>query len=145
MANKAQLNPNQLRDVDDYLGKLVHTQPEADEELCPTCQQPVVKQNGVVHRLLVVTGKTTGVYVPLPEGKVMTIGRGSACDLRLEDASASRQHAQVRGQEKFCVVRDLDSANGTLVNGKPVESKQLADGDVVQIGATRIIFYVQKD
>ena len=151
MEKKGQLTSDQLREVDSYLGKLVHgeevLQGRAEEsvEVCPTCQQPIAKPDGVTHSMLIVTGKTTGVYLSVADGQVLVVGRGKNCDVRLEDGEASRKHAEIRGQERFCIVRDQGSANGTFVNGKRVESKQLSDGDVVLIGGTRIIFYLHKD
>jgi len=113
---------------------------DEDVEVCPTCQQIVPKEGGTTHRLLVVTGKTTGVYWPVVEGQVLTIGRGRAAEIRLRDGLASRQHAEIVGQAESCVVRDLMSANGTFVNGKPIRSKTLSEGDVITVGDTRIIF-----
>ncbi len=146
MEKKAQLTADQLRDVDAYLGKLVHAKAgKDDEKICPACHQPIIKRDGLTHRMLVVTGRSTGVYLPVREGETIVIGRGSKCDVRLEDGAASRQHAEIKGKQKSCLIRDLSSANGTYVNGKRVETKEIADGDVVQIGATRIIFYIQED
>ena len=109
-------------------------------QVCPTCQQVVPKEGGAVHRLLIVTGRTTGIYWPVLEGQVLTIGRGRAAEIRLRDGLTSRQHAEVIGQAESCVIRDLMSANGTFVNGKPVSTKTLAEGDVITIGDTRVIF-----
>ena len=141
MAEKAKLSPEQLKDVDRYLGKLIHSKRGEDEvQICPTCKQPIVKEDGAAYRLLIVTGKNTGVYFSVREGKPIIVGRGSRCDIRLEDPLASRIHAELKGLSKFCVITDLNSANGTFVNGKRVQSKQLSNGDVIQIGSTRIIF-----
>ena len=145
MEKKGQLTADQLREVDAYLGKLVQTQEGAEERICPTCRQVLRTEGAVTHKMLIVTGKTTGVYVTVPEDRTLIVGRGSTCDVRLEDGAASRKHAEIRGQAEFCVVRDLSSANGTFVNGNRIESKQLSDGDVVLIGATRIIFYMHQD
>ena len=107
---------------------------DEDVEVCPTCQQIVPKEGGTTHRLLVVTGKTTGVYWPVVEGQVLTIGRGRAAEIRLRDGLASRQHAEIVGQAESCVVRDLMSANGTFVNGDRVTRFEINDGDVLQRG-----------
>ncbi len=127
----------------DPQGAVRHTderQYDDDVQVCPTCQQVVPKEGGATHRLLIVTGRTTGFYWPIQEGQVLTIGRGRASEIRLRDGLASRQHAEVIGQAESCVVRDLMSANGTFVNGKPIRSKTLAEGDVITVGDTRIIF-----
>jgi TolB protein len=65
------------------------------------------------------------------------LGRGAANDVILEDSQASRQHAEIskRGEQFF--IRDLQSMNGTFVNGKAVrEPRLLRPGDEVQIGDT---------
>ena len=138
---KNPLSSDQLKEVDQYLGKLVHAQEDEGPKICPACLQPIVEQQGGPgHALLVVTGKSSGVYISLTPGKVCVIGRGTATDIRLEDGLASRKHAAISGHDGFSVINDLGSANGTYVNGNPVKSKQLGKGDVITIGGTRLIF-----
>ena len=68
----------------------------------------------------------------------LTIGRLPACDVSLNDANASRQHAElVRRDEGWWLV-DLDSTNGTFVNGSLVKERRLAPGDLIQIGSSRL-------
>ncbi|HZU70594.1 MAG TPA: FHA domain-containing protein [Ktedonobacteraceae bacterium] len=74
----------------------------------------------------------------LPE---MTIGRSRECDIFLEDLAVSRLHATIRqlpdgGYE----IEDHRSATGTFVNGMPITRYQLLEGDVVQIGTSRLVF-----
>jgi pSer/pThr/pTyr-binding forkhead associated (FHA) protein len=74
----------------------------------------------------------------LPE---MTIGRSRECDIFLEDLAVSRLHATIRqlpdgGYE----IEDHRSATGTFVNGMPITRYQLLEGDVVQIGSSRLVF-----
>lgn len=71
----------------------------------------------------------------------MTIGRKSKCDIFLEDLAVSRLHATIHqlpdgGYE----LEDHHSATGTLVNGRPVTRYRLSEGDVVQIGASKLTF-----
>ena len=61
------------------------------------------------------------------------IGRAESADLRLDDATVSKQHAAVEVVGNDHILRDLGSANGTLVNGKRVERHLLQHGDVVAI------------
>jgi pSer/pThr/pTyr-binding forkhead associated (FHA) protein len=64
-----------------------------------------------------------------------TIGRSHSCDLRLSDPSVSRRHCRlvVRGGRVW--VHDLESANGTFVNGERVrETRPLNDGDALHLG-----------
>ena len=73
-------------------------------------------------------------------GNVTTIGRSSASDVTLDDASASRNHAELRRRGGKTVLVDLDSTNGTLVNGKRVREAPLRTGDRITIGTTAIVF-----
>jgi hypothetical protein len=67
------------------------------------------------------------------------LGRGSGCDLTLgDDDTVSRQHAEIAVRAGLCLVRDLDSCNGTLVNGCPVRRARLRRGDVLLVGETEI-------
>jgi len=84
-----------------------------------------------------------GRYVETEVGECVLIGRGSACALRLDDALASRQHAQVDRDGATCCLRDLGSRNGTLLNGEPVTAAALDFGDVIAIGYARILFVEQ--
>jgi ABC transport system ATP-binding/permease protein len=65
------------------------------------------------------------------------IGRGEDCDLVLTDLEVSRRHAEMRpAGDGGMVLIDLDSFNGTFVNGRRIGSQQLAEGDLVSIGAS---------
>ena len=71
----------------------------------------------------------------LPDRPV-TIGRGLNADLVLKDEKASRLHCAVESFEGECLVRDLKSKNGLLVNGELVETAYVTPGDTFQIGGT---------
>ncbi len=71
---------------------------------------------------------------------VMVIGRGADADLRLPDTGVSRAHAELRVGGDGVRVVDLDSTNGTLVNGRRVREAELQDGDRIDIGATGLTF-----
>jgi hypothetical protein len=73
-------------------------------------------------------------------GPVTMLGRSSACDVPLDDASASRRHAEIRRRAGKTVLVDLDSTNGTLVNGRRVREAPLRAGDRITIGTTTIVF-----
>ena len=66
------------------------------------------------------------------------IGRLPDCTIPLSDSQASRHHAEVRRTDAGFVIVDLDSLNGTTVNGVVVHEKTLEDGDVITIGETDI-------
>lgn len=79
----------------------------------------------------------TGEVIPL-RGEVTTIGRGLGVDVRLDDPSVSRLHAEIVRRGPYYYVADLGlSRNGTRVNGRPVARRVLDDGDVLTFGAAR--------
>jgi len=79
-----------------------------------------------------------GTAYPLVRA-VSKLGRGSDTDIRIEDPGASRNHCEiVLGQP--ILLRDLNSTNGTLVNGQRVSQQELADGSVITIGSTQLVF-----
>ena len=68
----------------------------------------------------------------------VVIGRLPECGVVLSDANVSRRHAEVRRQGADVVVVDLQSTNGTRVNGAPVRERVLVDGDEILVGTTAI-------
>ncbi len=86
-------------------------------------------------RLIISGGPTAGQSVAL-RGAVVTIGRDSACDVVIPDASISRQHSQILRQESGWYVQDLGSRNGTALNGERLSAPhRLEDGDSLMLGA----------
>lgn len=72
--------------------------------------------------------------IPL-KGPSMTIGRDPQCDLHLDNRALSRRHAQIEKRGAAIWVRDLNSQNGTYVNGNRInEPLALNGGDVVEVG-----------
>jgi FHA domain len=83
------------------------------------------------------------VFVLEPEDERLWVGRGPACDVRIEwDEKASRSHAElVRVPDGWAVVDDGLSRNGTFVAGERVVGRRrLRDGDVVRFGEARITY-----
>jgi hypothetical protein len=71
-------------------------------------------------------------------GEVTTVGRGLGVDIRLDDPSVSRLHAELVRRGPYIYVVDLGlSRNGTRVNGRPVARRVLEEGDVLSFGAAR--------
>jgi len=68
------------------------------------------------------------------------IGRGQDASFRLADTSVSRRHVDVYFDGQSAVLHDLGSTNGTTVNGSSVQTWQLADGDVIHIGHSTVVF-----
>jgi pSer/pThr/pTyr-binding forkhead associated (FHA) protein len=85
--------------------------------------------------LTVIKGPGTGAMHPVIGPA--TIGRGTNADILIPDEAFSREHASVRVDGQTVVLADLESSNGTMVNGEEISSaRRLAPGDVVTIGGT---------
>ncbi len=68
----------------------------------------------------------------------IVVGRSRDCDITLADGNVSRRHAELaRGPEGF-VIRDLESTNGTLVNGRRVRRATVGAGDDITVGTTTL-------
>jgi len=85
-------------------------------------------------RLIVERGsRTRSVYVV--KGPDMVIGRQSGCHLRIPSGAVSRRHCLLTLVHDGLLVRDLGSANGTIVNGREIRGEQeLRPGDRLQVG-----------
>jgi hypothetical protein len=70
----------------------------------------------------------------------ITIGRLPESSVMITDPNASRRHAEIRRVGNDVVVVDLNSTNGTRVNGANVRERKLADGDQIVIGTTVLRF-----
>jgi len=69
-------------------------------------------------------------------GLIKQLGRDPESDIEIKDPKVSRFHARLEKSEPGWVIVDLDSKNGTLVNGKRIKEKLLKPGDIIQIGNT---------
>lgn len=76
--------------------------------------------------------------IPLNEREAVLIGRGDACGVRLTDPSASRVHCRILLADGKVLLEDAGSRWGTLVNGAPVETRELKPGDRIVIGDTEL-------
>ena len=80
---------------------------------------------------------------PADDGTTWLIGRAHGCELQLLDESASRRHAKVCWQAGRVVLEDLGSANGTSLNGEPIDQAvTLVDGDLVAFGTVAFQYTV---
>jgi transcriptional regulator with GAF, ATPase, and Fis domain len=95
-------------------------------------------------RLLVLSGPLKDSTIPLSEGEV-TIGREASNGIAIVDPSVSRKHCLVSWQDGRFRVRDLDSRNGTLVNGTGVEEQWLQHGDEIATGDSSFLFLLQEE
>jgi hypothetical protein len=70
----------------------------------------------------------------------VVLGRSKDCDIQLADPNASRRHAELRQEGAGYWLIDLDSTNGTLVNGRRAARAKLESGDLITIGSTELLF-----
>jgi pSer/pThr/pTyr-binding forkhead associated (FHA) protein len=72
---------------------------------------------------------------------VVTCGRHPSSDMFLNDVTVSRRHAEIRRKDGDFLLVDVGSLNGTFVNRQRVESQTLANGDEIQIGKFKLVFF----
>jgi signal transduction histidine kinase len=89
--------------------------------------------------LFVIRGNDQGSRFEL-EDPIVRLGRDKSCTLHLHDTEVSRQHAELRRTHRDYTVSDLNSSNGTYVNGVRIQQHVLASGDHLQIGATLMLY-----
>jgi len=93
-----------------------------------------------VPQLKVVITKNLVETVSLNGPPGLLIGRGETADIALLDAAVSREHCRIEPDGQTWVLRDLSSANGSIVNDERVERIELTDGDVIKLGSKVVVF-----
>src|SRR5690348_8036699 len=84
------------------------------------------------------SGKEMGRTIAVASGQSITLGRLKGCDVVVDDEAASRRHCTITAREDAVVVADLQSANGTFVNEKRINTVELNKSDKIRIGSTVI-------
>ena len=74
--------------------------------------------------------------LPVP----VTLGREEGNALRLNDERISRYHAKIQTEDNDIILTDLDSTNGTRVNGATIQIRRLRPGDQVSVGRSMLLF-----
>lgn len=90
--------------------------------------------------LVVLRGPNAGSRFLL-DSDVVSVGRHPDSDIFLDDVTVSRRHAEFRRVNGGFVVSDVGSLNGTYVNRDRVDEVMLANGDEVQVGKYRLVYY----
>jgi len=99
-------------------------------------QEKVVNYN----RLLAISKKHFGKEYVLDQSET-TIGRSQDCSITLDDKTVSSIHATIRLERDDCILNDMNSRNGTLLNGSAVrEASTLRNGDEIEIGSFKLKF-----
>ena len=121
------------------------TQPEEPPEERPTAETTAALQmpDGKRLSLAIIDGPGAGSVFRIVTPRI-TIGRDA--DFVIEDDEASREHAAIEIRDTIYVVRDLDSKNGTVVNGVRIEDvTELQDKSEFVIGGTTIMLIVTQE
>lgn len=90
--------------------------------------------------LVVTQGPAAGSRFELSQPRV-TVGRHPDSDIFLDDITVSRRHAEVYRDGLVQHVKDMGSLNGTYLNSRRVEDAGLKNGDELQVGRFKLVFY----
>jgi len=92
-------------------------------------------------RLMAISGPLQGSVRHLIDGQI-SIGRGDMNHFCLKDPAVSRKHCTVQQADGHYELADLESHNGTFVNGTPVSRKVLNHGDTIRVGGNELLFLI---
>lgn len=105
----------------------------------PAVQRPAPRSNPSARPWLDIAGDRYPLL-----GSLTTLGRDESADIVVDDPGVSRRHSEIRvttdGPHLVTSIRDLNSTNGTFVNGERISSQRLQDGDRLTIGRTTATF-----
>ncbi len=91
-------------------------------------------------RIVIIRGDDAGATYPLKD--VISFGRADSNTVVLKDAKVSRQHAKITHKGGEYILADLNSSNGTYVNGEKIDEHVLTNNDEFQIGDTVLQFQI---
>jgi hypothetical protein len=116
---------------------------QAYGDLTPEDQAAVDGLPSACALLFVARGPSSGSRYLL-DTEVVTAGRQPDSDIFLDDVTVSRRHAEFRRVADSYAVRDVGSLNGTYVNRVRIDDVLLSDGDEVQIGKFRLVYFASR-
>lgn len=114
---------------------------EADERDLNPADSAAVDALPSGHALLVVQRGPSAGSRFLLDADLVTAGRHPESEIFLDDVTVSRRHAEFRRTDGGFSVSDVGSLNGTYVNRDRIDEVQLQDGDEVQIGKYRLVYF----
>ena len=118
-------------------------EPETTDQLSAADQAAVDALPTDCALLIVQRGPSAGSRFLL-DSEMTTAGRHPESDIFLDDVTVSRRHAEFTRAEGEFRVRDVGSLNGTYVNRERIDDSPLANGDEVQIGKFRLVFFASQ-
>jgi putative nucleotidyltransferase with HDIG domain len=86
------------------------------------------------------TGHQKGKVIQIDGDKPLLLGRDTQATFQILDKGVSRAHAEIYRVGEMVFIRDLNSRNGTLVNGETIKEELLREGDLIRIGSTQLVF-----
>lgn len=113
--------------------------PSPEGEVFSTVSKRKEKLKTPIQIELSVVGAPNETYsLGADETQQFVIGRDASSDLRINDEQVSSKHCLVEFVNSSFIIRDLNSTNGTTLNGQEINEAQLSDGDQLQIGETSL-------
>lgn len=91
--------------------------------------------------LVILSGVEKGKKILLM-ARVTLVGRAVKCNVQIKDPMVSSVHGEIILENNCYLLKDLDSSNGTLLNGRRIKSSPLKNGDKITLGSTDLIFTV---
>jgi Nif-specific regulatory protein len=95
-------------------------------------------------RVVAMSGTSKGAIYRLTDSK-LTVGRDKSNTLQIGDATVSKKHCAIEANEDQFELIDLESHNGTFVNGIPVKRRALLHGDVIRVGTSELMFLTRDE
>jgi diguanylate cyclase (GGDEF)-like protein len=114
---------------------------EDTEVSSSTALIPAARRRNARPRLTLISGFGAGRVVTLDQKDEYVIGRSRSVDIRIDDTGVSREHCRIMKREGRVFVQDLQSRNGTLLNGTPIVCVPLTAGDRLQLGSNAVLQY----
>ena len=112
--------------------------PGAAQQYAPPVAQPQPTAAGQA-LVQVIDGNDKGLQATVTPTSPVTLGRAPACSITLNDPGVSGQHASISFEATTLVVTDTGSRNGVFVNNQKISRQQLASGDLIVVGSTRLL------
>jgi pSer/pThr/pTyr-binding forkhead associated (FHA) protein len=94
---------------------------------------------GIVAVLVGISGEVKGKTFEIAKDRVV-LGRHANCDIIVNDTAVSSQHCYIARRDNRFILHDLNSTNGTQLNGGRITEAELTPKQIVQIGSTELMF-----
>ena len=106
---------------------------------------PAGKAAQLIDLIVVLSGPHVGEVHVLSRGTPLVIGRRDTSDIQIDDDGVSRRHCTIEATPEGATVRDLDSQNGTFINGEAIKERLLQPGERFEIGISTTLKFDRAD